>query len=524
MIVLDQHLSARDFFQIVFGKEPVKIGDSAMQRMRDSFEFLETSRKDRVIYGINTGFGPMAQYKVSEEDQINMQYNLIRSHSAGSGRELEPVLVKAIMLVRLNSFIQGYSGISEEVGSLLCEMINHDICPVIYEHGGVGASGDLVQLAHLGLTLIGEGSVHYKGQKYETQEVFRMLDLNPITIRIREGLSIANGTSAMTGIGLVNTLHSHNLLHWSLVASSMLLEIVEAFDDSFSAELNRVKLHTGQQAIAATLRDMLRGSKRIKQRETFEFLHGDNRIFTEKVQEYYSIRCLPQILGPIHDTLHAAEQVVRDEMNSVSDNPIIDAKSKTIYHGGNFHGDYVSLEMDKIKVAVTKLSILAERQLNFLLNDNLNQILPPFLNLGKLGVNLGMQGAQFVATSTVAENVTLSNPMYVHSVPCNKDNQDVVSMGANAALMAHKVINNTYEVLAIELITCLQAIDHLKIHSKLSDTTRNAYEALRSLVPMFEDDKPLYIPIGQVKTYLSHTFGELPTKPVKNDVYVAHCD
>ncbi|HBL80169.1 MAG TPA: histidine ammonia-lyase, partial [Aequorivita sp.] len=188
----------------------------------------------------------------------------------------------------------------------------------------------------------------------------------------------------------------------------------------------------------------------------------------EKVQEYYSLRCVPQILGPVLDTLNSVEKILIEEVNSANDNPIVDVEKRNVYHGGNFHGDYVSLEMDKLKIVVAKMTMLAERQLNYLLNSKLNDILPPFVNLGKLGLNFGMQGVQFTATSTTAESQMLSNPMYVHSIPNNNDNQDIVSMGTNAALITKKVIENAFEVVAIELITIIQAIEYLKVQDSVS--------------------------------------------------------
>ena len=228
----------------------------------------------------------------------------------------------------------------------------------------------------------------------------------------------------------------------------------------------------------------------------------EEKIFKQKIQEYYSLRCVPQILGPIYDTIINTEEVLINEVNSVNDNPVVDVEGSTVYHGGNFHGDYVSFEMDKLKVAITKLSMLAERQINFLMNNKLNDILPPFVNLGTLGLNLGMQGTQFTATSTVGENQTLSNPMYVHSIPSNNDNQDIVSMGTNAALLTKKVIDNTFEVLSIEFITIIQAIDKLEISDKLSSQSRNVYKSLRELVPVFIDDTPKYEEIKTIGTYL----------------------
>jgi len=225
-------------------------------------------------------------------------------------------------------------------------------------------------------------------------------------------------------------------------------------------------------------------------------------VFTDKVQEYYSLRCVPQVLGPVYDTIVNAEIVLENEVNSVNDNPVIDHVKENVYHGGNFHGDYVSLEMDKLKIVITKLCMLAERQLNYLLNDRLNQKLPPFINLGIPGLNFGMQGMQFTATSTTAENQTLAYPMYLHSISNNNDNQDIVSMGCNAALITHKIIDNTLDVLAIQTISLMQAIDYLKCHSRLSTATSTMYNEVRSIMPSFIDDQPKYKELQRVRTYL----------------------
>ncbi len=225
-------------------------------------------------------------------------------------------------------------------------------------------------------------------------------------------------------------------------------------------------------------------------------------MFEDKLQEYYSLRCVPQILGPVLDTLDGVEKILIEEVNSVNDNPVIDMENKQVFHGGNFHGDYVSLEMDKLKIVVTKMSILAERQLNYLLNPKLNNILPAFVNLGKLGLNFGMQGVQFTATSTTAENQMLSNPMYIHSIPNNNDNQDIVSMGSGAALITKKVIENAFEVVAIEMITITQAIEYLNVKDKISSKTKKMYEEIRSLVPAFSKDVVMYPYINAVKEFI----------------------
>lgn len=486
--------------EILKGKK-VNISEETDKILNTSHHFLTTFAKDKIIYGINTGLGPMAQYKVAEENLVELQYNLIRSHSSGMGNPLNNDYVKIAMLARLKSVSQGFSGIHPSAVHLLKELINRAIFPQIPEHGGVGASGDLIQLAHLALVLIGEGKVNYKGEVKPTAEVFEKEKLTPISVVLREGLSLINGTSVMTGIGLVNLLKTKNLLNSVLLSSAMMNEIVASFDDHFSEKLNHAKQHSGQQEIAGMLRHILSDSQCISKRNE-HFYKGtsiNETLFKKKVQEYYSLRCLPQILGPVYETLQHSEKILIAELNSVSDNPIIDVENQTVHHGCNFHGDYVSMEMDKLKIAVTRLSMLSERQLNFILNPNLNGTLPPFVNLGTLGLNLGMQGMQFTATSTTAENQTLSNPMYVHSLPNNNDNQDIVSMGTNAALLTARVINNAFQVQAIHLLALVQAIDFLKIDKKISSKTQAVYKKIREIVPVFANDTAKAEEIEKIK-------------------------
>ena len=410
MVKIKGELTLQMFYEIIFEDQFIEIDDQVKNKIKSSFDFLETFSTDKIIYGVNTGFGPMAQYKIKDAQRIALQYNLIKSHATGSGNVIPPIYVKASMLARLNTLALGKSGVHDIVIDLMTTLINKNITPIIYEHGGVGASGDLVQLAHIALTLIGDGEVMYKNKRLTTKKVFEIENLKPIPIKIREGIALMNGTSVMTGIGVINTIYSRRLLNWMIAIS--------------------------------------------------------------------------------------------EEVNSANDNPIVDLESQHVYHGGNFHGDYVSLEMDKLKLVVTKMSMLAERQLNYLLNPKLNGILPPFVNLGTLGLNFGMQGAQFTATSTTAENQMLSNPMYVHSIPNNNDNQDIVSMGANAALITKKVIDNTFEVLAIELITIVQAIEYLEVKDKVSSKTKKMYEDVRKIIPEFKEDIILYPFISKVKDFI----------------------
>ncbi|WP_322518632.1 HAL/PAL/TAL family ammonia-lyase [Chitinophaga sancti] len=503
MVVLgSKELSLEEVHRILFNGEELSLDTAALQQVEENFKFLQQFSAKKLIYGINTGFGPMAQYRISESDTHQLQYNLIRSHSSGAGNYLNPTLTKGLMIARLSSFMQAHSGVHPELVILLKDLINKNVFPCVYEHGGVGASGDLVQLAHLALVLIGEGEVVYEGQQRPTAEVYAALGIKPMGVHVREGLAVINGTSTMTGIGLVNIIQAKKLLGWSLILSAMINEIVEAFDDHLSAELNAVKKHAGQNKVAAAMRDVLKDSKMIRHRPDHFYKELEEEIFKDKVQEYYSLRCVPQVLGPVYDTLAHAEQIVIQELNSVSDNPVVDHHQQNVFHGGNFHGDYISLEMDKVKIAITKLSMLSERQLNYLMNDKLNHKFPPFMNLGKLGLNFGMQGIQFTATSTVAENQTLSFPMYVHSIPNNNDNQDIVSMGTNAALLTQKVIENTFEVLAIQVMTMLQAVDYLNCQDKLSSFSHLIYQEVRAFFPKFIQDSPKYKDAKRIKEYL----------------------
>ncbi len=492
------NLDITQFTEVVRNGQSVGLNPDASHRGQKSFQFLTEFARDKIIYGINTGFGPMAQYRVADENGIQLQLNLIRSHASGAGSPLAAEDVRALMLCRLNTLMMGYSGVHESTVKCLVSFINNSVTPHIPEHGGVGASGDLVQLAHLAYTMIGEGNVVQDGKLIPVKES-NSKELQFAEIHIREGLAIMNGTAAMTGIGLNNVLKAQRLIRWSTLFSAVINEVMESYDDHVSDALNRSKKHRGQQVVAGAMRAVFADSNNIKKRHESLYKGANgSKVFKDKVQEYYSLRCVPQILGPVLDTIRHTEKILLEEVNSANDNPIIDLEEQNVFHGGNFHGDYVSFEMDKLKIAVTKLTMLAERQLNYLLNNKLNEKLPPFLNIGELGFNFGLQGMQFTATSTTAENQMLSNPMYVHSIPNNNDNQDVVSMGTNAALMARKVIENAYQVLAIEGIAVCQAVDCLKCEDKLSVAGKELYNMVRKKVPVIEQDSEGFTAIAKV--------------------------
>ena len=491
-------------YDILFKGKTLSLPSDEMENVGKCHEFLKEFANEKVSYGINTGFGPMAQWRVDDNHLKELQYNIIRSHATGAGAPLPDIEVKAAMLARIGTFLQARSGIAPSVILLLQEFVNRGIYPFIPQHGSVGASGDLVQLAHIALCLIGEGKVHYKGEWRSTSDVLRENHLEPMGIFVREGLSVTNGTSVMTGISIVNQYYAENLLRYATIAGAWINEIADSFDDYMSVEENECRRQPGQQVIARWLRETSEGSRHLQKREHELYDPSKNRdtYFEHKVQAYYSLRCIPQIYGPILDTLRNAAEVLQNEVNSACDNPIVDYTSKNIYHGGNFHGDYISLEADKVKIVMVRLAMTAERQLNYLFHDRINGILPPFLNLGTLGLNYGMQACQFTATSTTAECQTLAMPNYVHSIPNNNDNQDIVSMGTNSALLCKRVIDNAYQVVSILFIALAQATDCLDLADKLAPRTREQYDAIRKICPKFVEDTPFYEEIAETEKYL----------------------
>lgn len=472
--------------------QEIAIAEPCLKAIRESRNFVDNSSSDHIIYGVNTGFGPMAS-RILAKDQVEaLQINLIRSHAVGMGPAVENSLVLAAMVVRLNTLVRGASGVSEELINRLVAFINNRVIPVVPLHGSVGASGDLVQLAHIALGLIGEGQVSYQGQIREAKEVVAEIGLQEYKLKPKEGLSLINGTAMMTGVAGLLISDSENLLELANLTSALSLELVSGYSDGISEALQQVRPHSGQIEVAKALREILKDSQLLRDRDSLNkdvSINGSLQELKDAVQEVYSLRCSPQILGPINETLATAKKTINIELNSVTDNPIIDSKSKLFLHGGNFHGDYVAVAMDQLKASLVRLTMLSERRTNFFLNDKINKRFPPFLNLATPGLTLALQGLQFVATSTTAQSQSLAFPHHIHSIPTNGDNQDIVSMGTDAAYTCRTVVDNAYIVIAIEIITLCQAVDVVKIQDKLSSKTKALYSLVRTVFPVVVEDK-----------------------------------
>lgn len=491
-----ESLTITDVDAIVSDRDvKVSVTREAFTRVQESEEYLRECLKDKLVYGINTGFGPMCSYVVDESHMEQLQENLIRSHAVGMGEPIKKKFVLAAMVVRLNVLVKGYSGVSVELIYQLQEFINQRVIPVVPDHGSVGTSGDLVQSAHIALALMGEGEVYYlTDERQKTDQVMSMAGLRPYKLKAKEGLALINGTTFMTGIGAVLCSEAERLIALEINNGAYSLELAGAFKDSINEKLHELRPHKGQVYVASRMRQILASSKLLNGRDHLRRKDQEDGVhkIDSDIQDVYSFRCLPQIIGPVVDSLEIAKRVIETEMNSVTDNPIVDRENDTFLHGGNFHGDYVAWALDQLKMTITKLSLLAERKINFFLNSKINLRWPPFLNMKEPGLTLGLQGLQFTATSTASRNQTLSFPQYVHSISTNGDNQDVVSMGTDAALILSQVIDNAFIVSVIEMVTLAQATDISEVKDKLSESSSKLYEEIRKNMPAVIEDREIH--------------------------------
>src|SRR5512138_650112 len=445
VILNGNDLTVEDIVAIGVGDRKVALDPAALERCRASRSFLEEEvAAKRVIYGVNTSFGPMCNKIIQDSEIEALQVNLIRSHAAGLGDPLKPYVSLAIAAVRLNTLAKGYSG----VRTALLEYIR-----------------DLINLAHLSLTIIGEGRSWYEGEMHDTAELYRSLGIKPFRLGFKEGIALMNGTSAMTALAAYALYGAKKLLRIGCVTGAFALEIFGGIDDAFDDDLHLVKPHPGQIRIAEAIRSLYAGSGNITLRRDVHDLirrqeNGDGPVFetSVNVQDVYSIRCTPQVLAPVAEAIEYATRVVETEANSSNDNPIIIPAKKMVIHGGNFHGQSIGFAMDVLCMAVATLCNLSERRIDKYLDRNLNEGLPEFLIPGTAGLTMGFMGAQYLATSSTAENRQLANPASTHSISCNASNQDVVSMGTVAARKAFKAVSNAKHIVTLEVLADLQAL------------------------------------------------------------------
>jgi len=488
-------LTIDDIVAIGIGDKQVALDPQAVERCLASRHFLEEEiASNRVIYGVNTSFGPMCN-KIIDDRQIEaLQVNLIRSHAAGLGEPFKDYIAIAVMAVRLNTLVKGFSGVRIELLEHMQWLINERVAAFIPESGSVGASGDLIHLAHLALAVIGEGKLYYRGELRDADELYRELGREPMTLSFKEGIALINGTSAMTALAAFTLFGARKLLNISCVAGAFALEIFGGINDAFDEDLHLVKPHQGQVEIAATIRKLFEGSENITLRsQMHELIRGqksDGPVYETSinVQDVYSVRCTPQVLAPVAEAISMAEKVVKTEANSSNDNPIVIPEKKKIIHGGNFHGQSIGFAMDMLCVAIATLCNLSERRINKYLDRCINEGLPEFLIPGPVGLTMGFMGAQYLATSTTAENRQLANPVSTNSISCNASNQDVVSMGTVAARKAFKSVSNAKDVVTLEILANLQALA-FRNADKLGKGTGRIYRILNREFSVYDNQR-----------------------------------
>lgn len=475
--------------RICFDKEKVSISKESLQHVRHSRLAVDHIIQDNEsIYGINTGFGKFSDVTIDEENVRELQLNLIRSHACGVGEPFPEIVSRAMMVLRLNALIKGYSGVRVLLIETLTALINNQIHPVIPQRGSLGASGDLAPLAHLALVLIGEGKVHGKrGEELEAAAVLKGHQIKPIVLHAKEGLALINGTQAMTAMGVINYIEAEQLAYDSEWIAAMTMEALEGIIDAFHPSIHEVRGYVEQVEVAGRMRKWLEGSKLITKQ-------GEKRM-----QDAYSLRCIPQVHGASWQSLNYVKEKLEIEANAATDNPLIFDDGELVISGGNFHGQPIALAMDFMKIGVAELANIAERRIERLVNPQLND-LPAFLSPAP-GLQSGAMIMQYTAASLVSENKTLAHPASVDSIPSSANQEDHVSMGTIASRHAYEIIQNARNVLAIECICAMQAIEYKGVE-QASPKIKEKWEAINNIVPSIEKDRVFSLDIKKVNEAL----------------------
>jgi histidine ammonia-lyase len=476
MVMLSgQNLTLKEVKKVILNKEKVNASPKSMeavQKSRDAVDRIVSEQK--VVYGINTGFGKFSDVVIDKEHVRDLQLNLIRSHACGVGEPFPEIVSRAMLLLRANALLKGYSGARPVVIERLLELLNKNIIPVIPQQGSLGASGDLAPLSHQALVLVGEGEVYYKGSRMDAAEALRQEGICPLTLEAKEGLALINGTQAMTAMGVVGYLEAEQLAFESELIASMTMEGLNGIMDAFAEEVHLARGYQQQIDTARRIREYLNDS-------LLTTVQGELR-----VQDAYSLRCIPQVHGASWQALDYVKEKLEIEINAATDNPLIFNDGEKVISGGNFHGQPIALAMDFMKIAVAELANISERRIERLVNPQLND-LPPFLS-PEPGLQSGAMIMQYAAAALVSENKTLAHPASVDSIPSSANQEDHVSMGTIGARHAYQIIQNVRRVLSIEMICAMQAVE-IRGVGKMATQTRNFYEKGREIVPSIKQDR-----------------------------------
>ncbi|HEU4387675.1 MAG TPA: histidine ammonia-lyase [Blastocatellia bacterium] len=477
-LTLDHCLSVAD------RNEEVRLADSSLSRVAAARAFVESLiERGEVVYGINTGFGALADVLIPPDKLRELQVNLVRSHSCGIGEPLPERVVRAMILQRANVLAKGYSGCRAAVIETLVRMLNAGVHPVIPSRGSVGASGDLAPLAHLALVAIGEGEALFRGKRLNGGAALEQAGIEPVELEAKEGLALLNGTQAMTSVGGLALLAAERLADAADVTGALSLEALRGTPVAFDVRIHEVRPHTGQAESACRLRDLIDGSQI---RES----HRD-RAIDPRVQDAYALRCMPQVHGAVRDALAHTRRILETEINSATDNPLIflnEDGTGDVLSGGNFHGEPIALSLDYAAVAIADLGTISERRVERLVNPDLSG-LPAFLAY-EPGTNSGLMIAQIAAVSLIAENNVLAHPASVTNLPTSANKEDHVSMGMTSALKFAQVVGNVERILAIELMCATQGLEFLK-PLQPGPRLQEVCSKVRAIVPVLERDVPL---------------------------------
>jgi histidine ammonia-lyase len=484
-----QPLSLAEIAAVAIDRVKVQISSEARPRIEKSRRVVEDIvKRDAVVYGVSTGFGKLSEVHIPHDQLRELQRNLVRSHSCGIGTPLSEAEVRVMMLLRANVLTLGFSGIRLEVIELLIEMLNRGVHPVVPEKGSVGASGDLAPLAHLALSLIGEGEAFHKEKRLKSADALKQAALKPTQLEAKEGLALLNGTQAMHAVGGLALLRALNLTRVADVAGAMTLEALKGTPAAFDERIHNARPHPGQQAVAAHLLDLLQESEIRKS-------HQEN---DPRVQDAYSLRCMPQVHGAVRGALAHCEEVLRIESGSATDNPLVFTDNGDVISGGNFHGAPLALALDYAAIAVTDLMSISERRTDRLVNPDSNEGLPAFL-ARRPGIESGFMIAHVVAAALLNEAKVLAHPASVDSVSTSGGKEDHVSMGMTGALKLRTIVENAENVIAIELLAAAEGIEHRR-PLKAGIGVERAFVVLRSIAAPLTEDRALSDDIARVAT------------------------